>query len=385
MRRAATARRSSGACERRPRCLETRGTRFGQARVPPRRTRGRSLRTEAPARAPYTSGIRADRVKARGRPLGMQCCSWSPSRLRFRLLRQVGTAWVRFNRRSSAAVQESLGYGDNGARTRSGASDADDQRRRRPARVPVVGRARPHGSDPRPPARGTRLRSDVAGLSRAASPANGTVGVRILPRRIRELGPGRAPARHRLHARRRARGGGCGPGRRRHRGRGARRAQRRRVHRDRARRRARGRFGAARSRAGAARAARVLRGRERRRAFAPPATPTGCGGCASGSPATTATRWTRRSSAGTTPGCDRSSGDGRSRGSCRGVTAPVLLIQGDRDAYGTSAQLDAIERGVSVPVTRTWLEDCGHAPHRESPEATLDAIAAFLAANVPRA
>ena len=38
---------------------------------------------------------------------------------------------------------------------------------------------------------------------------------------------------------------------------------------------------------------------------------------ASGSPATTAIRWTRRSSAGTTPGCDRSSGDGRSRDSCR--------------------------------------------------------------------
>ena len=65
-----------------------------------------------------------------------------------------------------------------------------------------------------------------------------------------------------------------------------------------------------------------------------------------------------------------------------GVTAPVLLIQGVRDAYGTSAQLDAIERGVSGPVTRTWLEDCGHAPHRESPEATLDAITAFLAERV---
>ena len=61
-----------------------------------------------------------------------------------------------------------------------------------------------------------------------------------------------------------------------------------------------------------------------------------------------------------------------------GVTAPVLLIQGDRDAYGTSAQLDAIERGVSGPVTRTWLEDCGHAPHRERPGETLEAIARFL-------
>ena len=67
-----------------------------------------------------------------------------------------------------------------------------------------------------------------------------------------------------------------------------------------------------------------------------------------------------------------------------GVTAPVLLIQGDRDAYGTPAQLEAIERGVAGPVTRIWLEDCGHAPHRERPEETLDAIGTFLAANVPR-
>ena len=67
------------------------------------------------------------------------------------------------------------------------------------------------------------------------------------------------------------------------------------------------------------------------------------------------------------------------------ITAPVLLIQGDRDAYGTRAQLDAIERGVSGPVTRTWLEDCGHAPHRERPEETLDAIGTFLAASVAHA
>ena len=65
------------------------------------------------------------------------------------------------------------------------------------------------------------------------------------------------------------------------------------------------------------------------------------------------------------------------------ITAPVLLIQGGRDAYGSAAQLDAIERGVAGPVTRRWLEDCGHAPHRERPGETLDAIEAFLAGVVP--
>ena len=61
------------------------------------------------------------------------------------------------------------------------------------------------------------------------------------------------------------------------------------------------------------------------------------------------------------------------------ITVPVLLVQGESDAYGTAAQLDAIERGVAGPVSRCWLEDCGHAPHRERPAETLDAIAAFLA------
>ena len=66
-----------------------------------------------------------------------------------------------------------------------------------------------------------------------------------------------------------------------------------------------------------------------------------------------------------------------------GIAVPVLLIQSEHDAYGSAAQLEAIERGVAGPVTRTWLEDCGHAPHRERPRETLDAIGAFLAGLVP--
>jgi pimeloyl-ACP methyl ester carboxylesterase len=61
-----------------------------------------------------------------------------------------------------------------------------------------------------------------------------------------------------------------------------------------------------------------------------------------------------------------------------GVTAPTLLIQGEHDQYGTLAQLDAIERGVSGPVRRVVL-DCRHAPHLEAPEETLAAAAEFLA------
>lgn len=60
------------------------------------------------------------------------------------------------------------------------------------------------------------------------------------------------------------------------------------------------------------------------------------------------------------------------------ITAPVLLIQGSDDPYGTLAQLDAIERGVRGPVTRRVLAGCGHSPHREAPEATLALIADFV-------
>ena len=61
-----------------------------------------------------------------------------------------------------------------------------------------------------------------------------------------------------------------------------------------------------------------------------------------------------------------------------GISTPVLLMQGERDEYGTAAQLDAIERGVSGPVARWWFTGCGHAPHRERPDETLGAIDSFL-------
>jgi pimeloyl-ACP methyl ester carboxylesterase len=60
------------------------------------------------------------------------------------------------------------------------------------------------------------------------------------------------------------------------------------------------------------------------------------------------------------------------------VTAPALLIQGHDDEYGTMAQLDLI--GAALPETaRLELAACGHAPHRDQPEAVLRATAEFLA------
>ncbi len=59
------------------------------------------------------------------------------------------------------------------------------------------------------------------------------------------------------------------------------------------------------------------------------------------------------------------------------IDAPILVIQGEQDEYGTRAQVDAIHRGARN-VEVLMLRDCGHSPHRDQPEATLRAITAFL-------
>ncbi|WP_037411013.1 alpha/beta fold hydrolase [Candidatus Solirubrobacter pratensis] len=60
-----------------------------------------------------------------------------------------------------------------------------------------------------------------------------------------------------------------------------------------------------------------------------------------------------------------------------GIAAPVLAIQGAHDQYGTLAQIDAIEAGVSGPFERVVL-DARHSPHLEAPEETLTAASGFI-------
>ncbi len=62
-----------------------------------------------------------------------------------------------------------------------------------------------------------------------------------------------------------------------------------------------------------------------------------------------------------------------------GIRCPLLAIQGEDDAYGTMAQVDAIERQAGGPCRVVKLARCGHAPHRDQPEATLGAVAEFVA------
>jgi pimeloyl-ACP methyl ester carboxylesterase len=61
------------------------------------------------------------------------------------------------------------------------------------------------------------------------------------------------------------------------------------------------------------------------------------------------------------------------------VGVPLLLIQGEDDAYGTRAQLDAIAQKAQGPSTLALLPGCGHAPHRDAPDVVLDHVRRFLA------
>jgi pimeloyl-ACP methyl ester carboxylesterase len=62
------------------------------------------------------------------------------------------------------------------------------------------------------------------------------------------------------------------------------------------------------------------------------------------------------------------------------IRCPVLGIQGHDDIYGTMAQLDEIEHRVKGPCKLLKLKDCGHAPFREQPEKTLEAVTTFIKA-----
>ena len=61
-----------------------------------------------------------------------------------------------------------------------------------------------------------------------------------------------------------------------------------------------------------------------------------------------------------------------------GITAPVLVIQGEDDPYGTTRQLDLIEAGLGGPFERMVLAGVGHAPHIERRDEVMGMIADFV-------
>jgi pimeloyl-ACP methyl ester carboxylesterase len=61
-----------------------------------------------------------------------------------------------------------------------------------------------------------------------------------------------------------------------------------------------------------------------------------------------------------------------------GIETPVLVVQGDRDEYGTWRQVEAIQRQVRGSVEVVKVPDCGHAPHRERAELFMEEVASFV-------
>ena len=59
------------------------------------------------------------------------------------------------------------------------------------------------------------------------------------------------------------------------------------------------------------------------------------------------------------------------------IACPVLAIQGDDDEYGTMEQMRRIGAQVD-DIELLALEDCRHSPHRDQPDAVIDAITRFV-------
>ena len=65
------------------------------------------------------------------------------------------------------------------------------------------------------------------------------------------------------------------------------------------------------------------------------------------------------------------------------IRTPVLAIQGEKDEYGTMAQIEHIER-AAPRVTTVRLQNCGHAPHRDQPAVVLERIVHWLDCTIPK-
>jgi len=62
----------------------------------------------------------------------------------------------------------------------------------------------------------------------------------------------------------------------------------------------------------------------------------------------------------------------------RRLRCPVLAMHGDRDEYGSRLHPERIGSLSPGGGEVTIFEDCGHVPHREKPEAVLQAVTGFV-------
>ena len=59
------------------------------------------------------------------------------------------------------------------------------------------------------------------------------------------------------------------------------------------------------------------------------------------------------------------------------IRVPTLVIRGDDDRYGTHREVAMAKEICRCRLETLIIPNCGHVPHREKPEQTLDAIARF--------
>jgi pimeloyl-ACP methyl ester carboxylesterase len=62
------------------------------------------------------------------------------------------------------------------------------------------------------------------------------------------------------------------------------------------------------------------------------------------------------------------------------IRVPIAVLQGADDQYGTIRQVEIAQEECYCPVEVTIFNKAGHSPHREAPEATLNAISEFASA-----
>ncbi len=60
------------------------------------------------------------------------------------------------------------------------------------------------------------------------------------------------------------------------------------------------------------------------------------------------------------------------------IECPMLVIQGRADQYGTERQVEVIVSKVSGRAESVLLDNCGHSPHGEMPEAVLGVMTGFV-------
>ena len=60
------------------------------------------------------------------------------------------------------------------------------------------------------------------------------------------------------------------------------------------------------------------------------------------------------------------------------ITCPVLAIQGEKDEYGTHAQIKSIVRQVAGPAEGLMIPNCGHVPHHQARERVLNEMGRFI-------